>query len=54
LRELQKLSTGLRNSIVLLRAPFAARRLLALRKALIAEIESVDAERQSARQEPVL
>ena len=54
LRELQKLSTGLRNSIVLLRAPFAARRLLALRAALIAEVESVDAERQRARQQAVL
>lgn len=54
LRELQKLSTGLRNSIVLLRAPFAAKRLLALRAGLIAEIESVDAERQSARQQPAI
>jgi len=47
LRELQKLSAGLRNSFILLRAPFAARRLLALRAALIAEIESVDAEREA-------
>lgn len=54
LRELQKLAAGLRNSIVLLRAPFAARRLLAMRAALIAEIESVDAERQRARQHAVI
>lgn len=54
LRELQKLSSALRDSIVLLRAPFATRRLLRMRAALVAEIETVDAERQSARQQAVV
>lgn len=49
LRELGKLSTGLRNTVVLLRAPIAARRLLAMRARLIAEIEAVDAEIQKER-----
>ena len=50
LRELQRLSAGVRNGIVLLRAPVATRRLTQMRTALIAEIEIVDAERQKMRQ----
>ena len=53
LRELQKLSSALHNSIVLLRAPFATRRLLRMRAALIAEIETADSERQGSRQAAV-
>ncbi|MDB6022785.1 MAG: Phospholipid/glycerol acyltransferase, partial [Pedosphaera sp.] len=41
LRELRRLWAGLRGTFVLLRAPAAARRLLALRGKLIAEIEDV-------------
>ena len=41
LRELGRLAASLRNATILLRAPIAARRLLALRGQLIAEIESV-------------
>jgi glycerol-3-phosphate O-acyltransferase / dihydroxyacetone phosphate acyltransferase len=44
LRELRKLRAGVRNTIVLLRAPFAARRLLALRAGLIREIEAAHEE----------
>lgn len=40
LRELRRLAGSVRNTTVLLRAPMAARRLLALRGELIAEIES--------------
>jgi glycerol-3-phosphate O-acyltransferase / dihydroxyacetone phosphate acyltransferase len=40
LRELRRLAASVRNTIVMLRAPMAARRLLALRGELIAEIES--------------
>jgi hypothetical protein len=46
LRELRKLNVSVRNTIVLLRAPFAAKRLLALRSDLIAEIETVHRTRQ--------
>jgi glycerol-3-phosphate O-acyltransferase / dihydroxyacetone phosphate acyltransferase len=46
LREVRKLKASLRNVVVLLRAPFAARRLLELRRILVAEIESVHAELQ--------
>ncbi|HEU5124279.1 MAG TPA: lysophospholipid acyltransferase family protein [Verrucomicrobiae bacterium] len=45
LRELRKLKASVRNTTVLLRAPFAAKRLLALRGELIAEIESVHQQR---------
>lgn len=44
LRELRRLAASVRNTIVLLRAPIAARRLLALRRELIAEIESARGE----------
>jgi glycerol-3-phosphate O-acyltransferase / dihydroxyacetone phosphate acyltransferase len=44
LRELRRLAMGLRNTSVLLRAPLATRKLLALRAGLIAEIEAVHAE----------
>ncbi len=40
LRELRKLWASVRNTIILLRAPIASRRLLALRAELIAEIEA--------------
>jgi len=40
-RELRKLMASLRNTIVLLRAPLAAKRLLAARAELIAEIEAI-------------
>ena len=40
LRELQRLLAGLRNTIVLIRAPMVAKRLLAWRAALIAEIDA--------------
>ena len=46
LRELRRLRAGVRNTIVLLRAPFAARRLLALRVSLIQDIETAHAELQ--------
>ncbi len=49
-RELRKLAASARNTIVLLRAPLAARRLLALRAALIAEIEAAHAELQQQRE----
>ena len=41
LRELRRLGASLRNMFVLLRAPMAARRLLAVRAGLVAEIEAV-------------
>ena len=41
LRELRKLLVSLRNTIVLMRAPAASRRLLALRAELIAESEAL-------------
>ena len=41
LRDLRRLAASVRNTAVLLRAPVAARRLLAMRAALIAEIEAV-------------
>jgi glycerol-3-phosphate O-acyltransferase / dihydroxyacetone phosphate acyltransferase len=41
LRELRRLGASLRNTFVLLRAPMAARRLLAVRADLVAEIEAV-------------
>ena len=44
LRELRRLWASLRNTVVLLRAPIAARRLLALRAELVAEIEAVKGE----------
>jgi hypothetical protein len=44
LRELRKLWAGVRTTIVLLRAPLAARRLLAMRASLICEIEAVRSE----------
>ncbi|HWX22664.1 MAG TPA: lysophospholipid acyltransferase family protein [Candidatus Binatia bacterium] len=44
LRELQRLTAGVRNTVVLVRTPFAAKRLLTLRRSLIAEIEAVRAE----------
>ena len=44
LRELRRLIASVRNTIVLLRAPTAAKRLLKLRSELIAEIEAVRAE----------
>jgi 1-acyl-sn-glycerol-3-phosphate acyltransferase len=50
LRELRRLKAGLRNTIVLIRAPVAAKRLLALRTKLIAEIEAVHRERQTVAQ----
>jgi glycerol-3-phosphate O-acyltransferase / dihydroxyacetone phosphate acyltransferase len=39
-RELRRLTAGLRDTFILLRAPSAARRLLRLRQTLIAEIET--------------
>jgi hypothetical protein len=44
LRELRKLWASVRTTIVLLRAPLAARRLLAMRASLIGEIEAVRSE----------
>jgi 1-acyl-sn-glycerol-3-phosphate acyltransferase len=41
LRELRRLGASVRNTVVLLRAPIAARRLLAVRAELVAEIEAV-------------
>jgi glycerol-3-phosphate O-acyltransferase/dihydroxyacetone phosphate acyltransferase len=41
LRDLRRLAAGVRNTAVLLRAPIAARRLLARRSELVAEIERV-------------
>jgi 1-acyl-sn-glycerol-3-phosphate acyltransferase len=41
LREMRRLWAGVRTTVVLLRAPFAARRLLAMRERLIGEIEAV-------------
>jgi len=41
LREMRRLAAGLRNTIVLLRAPMSSRRLLRMRAALIEEIENV-------------
>ncbi len=43
LRELRKLVASVRNTVILLRAPMASRRLLAMRAGLIAEIEAVRA-----------
>ncbi len=43
LREVRRLWAAVRTTIVLLRAPFAATRLLAMREELIAEIEAVRA-----------
>jgi glycerol-3-phosphate O-acyltransferase/dihydroxyacetone phosphate acyltransferase len=40
LRAAQKLTASVRTTIILLRAPFAARRLLAMRQGLVAEIEA--------------
>jgi glycerol-3-phosphate O-acyltransferase / dihydroxyacetone phosphate acyltransferase len=40
-RNLRRLTAAIRNSVVLIRAPFAARRLLGRRAELIAEIESL-------------
>jgi hypothetical protein len=54
LRELRKLSAGVRNTVILLRAPFAAKRLLALRAKLIAEIEAVRSEMQAAREKTII
>jgi 1-acyl-sn-glycerol-3-phosphate acyltransferase len=39
-REVRRLAAGVQSTIVLLRAPFAARRLLAMRAKLISEIEA--------------
>lgn len=44
LRELRKLWASGRNTVILMRAPMASRRLLALRTELIAEIEAVRAD----------
>ena len=44
MRELRRLVASVRNTVVLLRAPIAARRLLALRGELIAEIEAARGE----------
>lgn len=44
LREVRRLWAAVRTTFVLLRAPFAATRLLAMREELIAEIETVRAE----------
>jgi glycerol-3-phosphate O-acyltransferase/dihydroxyacetone phosphate acyltransferase len=53
LREVRRLIDGLRTALVLFRAPLATRRLLARRKALIAEIDAVRREinRQAGRYE---
>jgi glycerol-3-phosphate O-acyltransferase/dihydroxyacetone phosphate acyltransferase len=44
LRELRRLCASVHTTVVLMRAPFAAKRLLAMRARLIAEIEAVRAE----------
>ena len=44
MRELRRLVASVRNTVVLLRAPMAARRLLAMRGELIAEIEAARGE----------
>ena len=46
LRDLKRLLNSLRNALVLVRAPMATKRLLALRAELIAQIEAVRAERE--------
>lgn len=48
-RGLRKLVAALRNSLILLRAPLAARRLLAMRADLVAELDAVRSEIQSRR-----
>jgi hypothetical protein len=48
LRELRRLVASVRNTIVLLRAPMAAKQLLVLRGKLIAEIESARGEGRGA------
>ena len=48
LRELRRMAASVRNTVILLRAPVAARRLLALRGELIGQIESVRKERERA------
>lgn len=50
LRELRRFDSSLRTTVVLLRAPFAAQRLLALRASLIAEIEVIHAELRRERE----
>ncbi|MGN6644202.1 MAG: 1-acyl-sn-glycerol-3-phosphate acyltransferase, partial [Verrucomicrobiota bacterium] len=50
LRELRRFDASLRTCVVLLRAPFAARRLLALRASLIAEIEAIHTELRRERE----
>jgi glycerol-3-phosphate O-acyltransferase/dihydroxyacetone phosphate acyltransferase len=47
IRNLRRLGAALRNTAILLRSPLAAKQLLALRSALIAEIESLRPEIQS-------
>lgn len=52
IRNLRRLGAGIRNTAVLFRAPLAAKRLLALRAELIAEIESIRPELQPHFQPP--
>jgi hypothetical protein len=51
-REVRRLGCGLRTLWILCRAPFAARKLVAMRGALVAEIESVHQEWQEAHPKP--
>jgi 1-acyl-sn-glycerol-3-phosphate acyltransferase len=44
LREIRKLAASVRNTVIFLRAPLAASRLVAMRNDLVAEIEAVRAE----------
>ncbi len=48
-RELRRLAASVRNTVVLLRAPMAARRLLGLRAELVGEIERARQERGAGR-----
>jgi glycerol-3-phosphate O-acyltransferase/dihydroxyacetone phosphate acyltransferase len=51
-RELRRLTAGLRNTFILLRAPSAARRLLRLRQTLIAEIEAAAGSLRDGKKTP--
>ena len=46
LRQIRQLATSVRNALILLQAPMAGGRLIAMRNELIAEIEAVRAERR--------
>lgn len=49
LREVRKLASAVRCTLILLRAPFAAKRLVAMRQGLVAEIEAAHRTLEAAR-----